>query len=285
MSARSLNRLPDHGPEVLTDTAGARHTPAPGLARIVSLVPSITELLFALDLAAQVVGRTTYCIHPAAGLADVPQVGGTKDVRLNWLRVLAPTHVIVNIDENRREDVEAIHAFVPHVIVTHPLAPADNLALYRLLGAVFHRRVQAERLCTAFETELHKTLVLAADLPHQPVLYLIWRKPWMTVSRETYISRTLALVHWLTLPEQSEAHYPEVDLKGTAIQEANLVLFSSEPFPFKAQHMDEFRSTADCSGKRLALMDGTMTGWYGSRAIEGLRYLRELAQNLSRETR
>jgi ABC-type Fe3+-hydroxamate transport system substrate-binding protein len=285
MSARSLNKLPDHGPEVLTDAAGARHTPAQGPVRIVSLVPSITELLFALDLAAQVVGRTTYCIHPAGGIASVPQVGGTKDVRLDWLRALAPTHVIVNIDENRREDVEAIHAFVPHVIVTHPLAPTDNLALYRLLGAIFHREAQAERLCTAFETELYKTRALAADLPHRPVLYLIWRKPWMTVSRETYISQTLALVHWLTLPEQSEARYPELNLKGTAIQEANLVLFSSEPFPFKAQHMDEFLSTADCSDKRLALMDGTMTGWYGSRAIEGLRYLRELAQNLSREAR
>jgi len=285
MNSTSQSRLTDGGLEPLTDAAGTRHTPAEGQARIVSLVPSITELLFALDLGAQVVGRTTYCIHPAAGLADVPQVGGTKDVRLNWLRALAPTHVIVNIDENRREDVEAIRTFVPHVIVTHPLAPTDNLALNRLLGAIFHRQAQAERLCTTFEAELRKTIALAADLPHRPVLYLIWRKPWMTVSRETYISRTLALVRWLTLPEQSEVRYPEVDLEAGAIQEANLVLFSSEPFPFKAQHMDEFRSTADCSDKRLALMDGTMTGWYGSRAIEGLRYLRELALELSREAR
>jgi ABC-type Fe3+-hydroxamate transport system substrate-binding protein len=229
------------------------------------------------------VGRTGYCTHPAAELARVPQVGGTKDVRLDQLRALAPSHVLVNIDENRREDVEAIRAFVPHVIVTHPLAPTDNLALYRLLGAIFHRQAQAERLCTAFETELHKILAHAADLPHQRVLYLIWRKPWMTVSRETYISRTLALVRWLTLPEHSEARYPEVDLKGAAMQEANLVLFSSEPFPFKTQHMDEFRAIAACSDKRLALIDGTMTGWYGSRAIEGLRYLRELARKLTRE--
>ena len=127
MSARSLNRLPDHGPDVLTDAVGARHTPAPGSARIVSLVPSITELLFALDLAAQVVGRTTYCIHPAGRIASVLQVGGTKDVRLDWLRALAPTHVIVNIDENRREDVEAIHAFVPHVIVMATNLSRDNL--------------------------------------------------------------------------------------------------------------------------------------------------------------
>jgi ABC-type Fe3+-hydroxamate transport system substrate-binding protein len=283
MSSTSRNRLTDDGLEPLADAAGTRHTPAEGQARIVSLVPSITELLFALNLGTQVVGRTAYCIHPDGKLAGVPRVGGPKNVRLGRLRTLSPSHLIVNIDENRREDVEAVRAFVPHVIVTHPLAPTDNLALYRLLGAIFHRQAQAERLCTTFETELRKTRALAADLPYRRVLYLIWRRPWMTVSRETYISRTLALIHWLTLPEQSEARYPEVDLKGTAIQEANLVLFSSEPFPFKAQHMDDLRLIVDCSGKRLALIDGTMTGWYGSRAIEGLRYLRELALELSRE--
>ncbi len=270
---------------MLTDATGTRHTPAQGPARIVSLVPSITELLFALDLGARVVGRTAYCTHPAVELAGVPQVGGPKDVRLDRLRALAPSHVIVNIDENRREDVEAIRTFVPHLVVTHPLAPTDNLALYRLLGALFHRRAQAERLCAAFETELRKTLALAEELPYRHVLYLIWRRPWMTVSRETYISRTLALVRWLTLPEESEARYPEVDLKDDAIREADLVLLSSEPFPFKARHLDELRAIADCSRKRLALMDGTMTGWYGSRAIEGLGYLRDLAWKLSGESR
>ena len=281
MKAALESRLMDHGLEPLTDATGTRHRPAQGQARIVSLVPSITELLIDLDLAAEVVGRTTFCIRPAAELARVQKVGGTKNVQLDALRALAPTHVVVNIDENRKEDVEAIGTFVPNVIVTHPLAPTDNLALYRLLGAIFHRHAQAERLCTAFETELDKTLALAESLPHRRVLYLIWRKPWMTVSRETYISRTLALVRWLTLPEQSEARYPEVDVHGAMMREANLVLFSSEPFPFKAKHMDEFRSVADCSGKRLALIDGMMTSWYGSRAIEGLRDLRKLAHEFS----
>ena len=283
MNATIENRLTDRGPEPLVDAAGTRHRPAEGPPRIVSLVPSITELLFALDLAGEVVGRTTYCIHPAAELARVQTVGGTKHVRLDMLRALAPTHVIVNIDENLREDVEAMRAFVPHIIVTHPLAPTDNLALYRLLGAIFHRQAQAEHLCSAFESELEQTLALAEDLPVRRVLYLIWRKPWMSVSRETYISQTLALIHWLTLPEQSEARYPDVDLNGAAIQEANLVLFSSEPFPFKDRHMNEFRSAVDCSGKRLALLDGTMSSWYGSRAIEGLRYLRVLAKKFSQE--
>ena len=154
----------------LTDAVGTQHMPAEGQALIVSLVPSITELLFALDLGTQVVGRTAYCTHPAAELASVPEVGGTKDVRLDLLRDLGPSHVIVNIDENRKEDVEAIRAVVPHVIVTHPLVPTDNLPLYRLLGTLFHRQARAERLCAAFETELHKTLAVAADLPYRRVL-------------------------------------------------------------------------------------------------------------------
>jgi len=269
---------------VLTDAIGTCHTPARGPVRIVSLVPSITELLFAFELSTQVVGRSAYCTYPEAKVVAVPQVGGPKDPHLDRLQALAPTHLIVNIDENRREDVAAIRAFVPNLIVTHPLAPVDNLVLYRLLGAVFHRQVQAARLCAAFETELRKTFVESANLPDRRVLYLIWRKPWMTVSRHTYISRTLALVRWLSLPEKSEVRYPEVDLKDEALREAEIILFSSEPFPFKTGHLEEFRSVMDCSGKRLVLVDGTMIGWYGSRAIEGLRYLRALAWKLSHES-
>jgi len=281
MHARFQNRMTDKESALFTDAVGTCHTPAQQPARIVSLVPSITEFLFALDLGEQVVGCTTYCIHPAAELAGIPRVGGTKDIELDRIRVLAPSHLIVSIEENPREDVEAIHTFVPHVIVTHPLAPVDNLALYRLLGFVFRRQAQAERLCAALEAELSKTLAFANALPYRRVLYLIWRDPWMTVSRETYISRNLGLIRWLTLPEHSEARYPELDLQGAAMHDANLVLFSSEPFPFKAHHLDELRSTVDCSGKCLALIDGTMTGWYGSRAIEGLGYLRDLAWKLS----
>ncbi len=97
--------------------------------RIASLVPSLTELIVALGLREQLVARTGYCIHPAAELADVPKVGGTKDVNLARLRRLAPTHVLVNVDENRAETVEALREFVPHIVVTHPCAPEDNLAL------------------------------------------------------------------------------------------------------------------------------------------------------------
>jgi ABC-type Fe3+-hydroxamate transport system substrate-binding protein len=114
--------------------------------RIVSLVPSITELLCDLGLADRLVGRTGFCVHPRASVRQVPKVGGTKDVDIGKVRGLAPTHVIMNVDENRRETAAALAAFGPHIVVTHPLGPRDNLDLYRLLGGVFDRQREAEAL-------------------------------------------------------------------------------------------------------------------------------------------
>ena len=110
----------------LCDAVGTTHAPASGEARIVSLVPSITELLFALGVGDRVVGRTPFCIHPRDGVANVPRVGGTKTPRFDRIRVLEPTHVIVNVDENRREDADALAGFVPNVVVTHPPPPAGQ---------------------------------------------------------------------------------------------------------------------------------------------------------------
>ncbi|UUZ50195.1 helical backbone metal receptor [Massilia sp. B-10] len=112
-----------------------------------SLVPSITELLCDLGLAPQLVGRTGFCIHPAASVAAIAKVGGTKDVNLDKIRKLAPTHVVVNIDENTKPTADALAEFVPNVIVTHPLGPRDNLDLARLLGGIFCAEQQAEALC------------------------------------------------------------------------------------------------------------------------------------------
>src|SRR6185436_8997735 len=127
---------------------------SPSLNRIISLVPSITELVCELGLADQLVGRTGFCIHPKEALGKIPKVGGTKSVNLKKIRELAPTHVIVNVDENRKETAVALAEFVPHLIVTHPLAPRDNLALYRQVGSAFGKEQEAERLCHQFENAL-----------------------------------------------------------------------------------------------------------------------------------
>ena len=137
---------------ILHDAVGAPHSPSPH-ARIVSLVPSITELLCDLGLAAQLVGRTGFCIHPAALVAPIPKVGGTKDVNIDKIRALAPTHLVVNIDENEKPTVAALAEFIPHVVVTHPLGPRDNLELARLLGGVFCADDAAAAWCARFEQE------------------------------------------------------------------------------------------------------------------------------------
>ena len=261
-----------------TDWAGRVHPPAGSRPRIVSLVPSITELLFDLGLGPFVAGRTTFCVHPREAVDSVPRVGGTKTVRLERLRDLAPTHVIVNVDENRKADVDAIESFAPHIIVTHPLEPDDNPGLYRLLGSVFGREQAADRLAAAFAAELAAVNEALAGLPPRRVLYLIWKEPWMTVARDTYISRTLALVNWETAADNPGVRYPEVALDETLFAGVDLVLLSSEPYPFKPEHAALVRAAPGGERVPIGLIDAEMVSWYGSRAIRGLRYLAEFAK-------
>jgi ABC-type Fe3+-hydroxamate transport system substrate-binding protein len=235
--------------------------------RIVCLVPSITELLCDLGLSEQLVGRTGFCIHPWETVKTIPKVGGTKDLKFDRIRELAPTHVIVNVDENRKEDADALAEFIPNVVVTHPLSPRDNLDLYRQMGETFGVEARGEELCGQFEAAYEGAI--ANRGAEQSVLYLIWRDPWMTVSSETYISRTLGTFNWRTIPVGTVERYPEVDLADFA--GVDRVLLSSEPFHFKQHHVAEVEALVP--GARVSLIDGEMTSWYGSRAIRGLDYL------------
>jgi len=258
------------------DAVGTLHQRADSSARIVSLVPSITELICDLGLAAQLVGRTGFCVHPREALRSVPKVGGTKDVNLAKVRALAPTHALLNIDENEKPVAAALAQFVPNLIVTHPLGPLDNPTLFRLLGGIFGREQAAETLCARFGTA-HDTLVQAARAwPRQRVLYLIWKDPWMTVARDTYISRTLALAGWDTLPAAATTRYPRVDLDPALLRDVELLLLPSEPYRFRERHVTALRALPFMQEVPVALIDGEMTSWYGSRAIAGMDYLRRL---------
>lgn len=262
------------------DAAGTLHAPAAGEVRIVSLVPSLTELVCELGLADRLVGRTGFCIHPRETLRAIPKVGGTKDVRMDALRELAPTHVIVNIDENRRETFDELSACVPNIIVTHPCRPEDNFALYRLFGGVFGCADRAARLGDELAAALAHAAALAATLPPERVLYLIWRAPWMTIARDTYISATLRAVGWETVPEDAAQRYPEVDWAAIGRSDVARVLLSTEPYRFRERHLAEVERLA---GKPATLIDGEMTSWYGSRAAPGLRYLTGLRTRLVQE--
>jgi hypothetical protein len=271
--------------------------------RIVCLVPSLTELVCELGLGHWLVGRTGFCVHPAAVVATIPKVGGTKSVNLEKIRKLAPTHLIVNVDENEKQIVQALAQFIPHVIVTHPKSPLDNPGLYRLLGGIFGVEERAEVLCQEFDVALSALSAApvsgttSVPLPKlhnsasaegagqradpsasaKTVLYCIWKDPWMTISGDTDIARMLELVGWRhsALPEQeSGKRYPTFQWSAALVAEVDEILLSSEPYRFTEEHVDALEQQV---GKPVRLVDGEMLSWYGSRAIGGLRYLKRLA--------
>jgi ABC-type Fe3+-hydroxamate transport system substrate-binding protein len=260
----------------IIDAIGIRHTPYAN-ARIACLVPSITELLFALGLGAKVVARTGFCIHPEPAIRDVPKVGGTKDVNIAKLIATEPTHVIVNIDENRKADVDHLRKTIPNVIVTHPNSPEDNFALYQLLGQIFCVNEAANRLCDELRSALVAAQSVAQMHASETVLYAIWKDPWMSVSRDTYVSAMLASVGWKTLPLQATKRYPEIANDDSVWHNADRIFLSTEPYSFDDEHVVALRDEKKLV-QPVALIDGEMVSWYGVRAIAGLHYLATLRQ-------
>lgn len=250
--------------------------------RIASLVPSATETLVALGLGPCLVARTGFCIHPADAVRAVPKVGGTKDVNLDKLRRLAPTHVIVNIDENRRETAEALREFVPQLIVTHQRRPEDNLALFEQLRDAFAEQPGVNARAAALSAEFAAALARCRQQawPGERVLYLIWREPWMTVARDTYISTLLAEAGWQTWPdvlggEHGAGRYPVLTGGEPWLAQIDRVLLSSEPYRFGPEHLAE--AQALCPQARVQLVDGELLSWWGARGAAGLDHLRTLA--------
>lgn len=260
---------PSMPPSSLRDAIGTEHQVVlrDEVPRIVSLVPSITELLCDLGLQDQIVGRTGFCIHPRDIVKNIPKIGGTKDVNIDKIRRLAPTHLIVNIDENEKPTVEQLAEFIPHVIVTHPLQATDNFDLFRLLGGVFNVAARAEELCQALQ---HQLDLLPVPEQTKKVLYCIWKDPWMTVAQDTYIANLLSLRGWQQWQATSSLRYPSFDWNDCSLQEIELVLLSTEPYSFTQTHADELQQQIH---KPVLLVDGEMLSWYGSRSIQGLAYL------------
>ena len=261
----------------LIDAIGQLHVPIEAksdAARIVSIVPSITELLCDLGLAHSVVGRTGFCIHPVSVVKNIAKVGGTKDVNVEKIRRLAPTHLVVNIDENQKPVVDMLSEFIPHVIVTHPVTPRDNLTLFRLLGGIFRVEERAEELCAQFERAY---VQLPSVSTHKTMLYCIWKDPWMTISADTYIANMLGLIGWQAWTASSatlasQKRYPVFEWDEVDLRQIDGVLLSSEPYRFTQHHVLELEQKI---AKPVQLVDGEMLSWYGSRAIAGLKYLRQ----------
>lgn len=245
-----------------------------GTARIASLVPSLTETLFALGLGSLLVARTGFCIHPAPAVRAVPKVGGTKTVNVRKLAALKPSHVLLNRDENTLATLAAVQAFepAPRVLANHPMSPLDNLAVLRELGEVFNAQAAAQLWCQQFQAVFDT--VSRAQWQPKRVLYHIWQDPWMSVARNTYISQTLALFGLHTYPNVQgdtvgATRYPVIaDLQRCIVQHhIEAVLLSTEPYRFTAAHCAALSAQLAVP---VHLINGEHTSWYGSRAIAAL---------------
>jgi ABC-type Fe3+-hydroxamate transport system substrate-binding protein len=267
----------------VTDAFGQVLPVADKSVRIVSLVPSLTELLIDLGLGSAVVGRTGFCIHPATAVRNIPKVGGTKDIKLDEILAREPTHVVMNIDENLREDAERLHQAGLTTVVTHPQTPQDNIELFQMLGQLFGARTASAHLVR----ELRQALRAAQDAKEaRPqttlrVLYLIWRDPWMTVSPPTYVAQMLSLGGLSVVEQKDAARYPCVDEEAWTL--ADRILLSSEPFPFREKHRQEVSNRFNVDVSKIAFVDGELLSWYGSRAINGVRYAATLTTLLSEQ--
>lgn len=245
--------------------------------RIVSIVPSQTELLFDLDLADQVVGVTRYCVHPAGEVKEKTQVGGTKKIYHQRVIDLEPDLIIANKEENRREDVEKLCEVCPVWISDVDDLPS-SLDMIRQVGEITHRRTQGMKMAAEIERSFREL----PSMDSQSVLYLIWKNPYMAVGSDTFIHRILE--RWGLVNVCGHlTRYPTLEEGDLTSLKADLILLSSEPFPFDESHIDEISDLAGTS--RIFLVDGEMFSWYGPRLLKTVSYLKGLGDEINEGSR
>lgn len=240
--------------------------------RIISVVPSQTELLVDLGLDDEVVGITKFCIHPAAKVKDKPLVGGTKTLNLDRIHALNPDLIIANKEENTRDQIEELQRHYP-VHVTDVNTLPDALAMIREVGHLIGKSGEAERLarqigasfCADFE-EIGST-----------VAYFIWRKPYMVAANNTFIHSMLEIGGFRNAFAH-QTRYPEISRADLQAAQPDLIFLSSEPYPFTAKHLAELR--AICPAARVELIDGELFSWYGSRLLQSSNYFMNLRSKL-----
>ena len=245
--------------------------------RIVSLVPSQTELLADLGLDGEVVGLTRFCVHPAGWKGRKQIVGGTKNVDVERVRALDPDLVVANKEENVRAQIEALADVCP-VYVTDVADVAGAVRMVRDVGALVGRAEEAERIAAETETGFDALAADVAGAAPLRALYLIWRDPWMTVGGDTIVSDVLAHGGFENVAAE-QARYPALADAEVGALRPDVVLLSSEPYPFVEKHVAEVEALAP--GARVVLVDGEPFSWYGSRLRQAPLYLRALRQRLA----
>jgi ABC-type Fe3+-hydroxamate transport system substrate-binding protein len=245
--------------------------------RIISVVPSQTELLFDLGLDEEVIGITKFCIHPIEKFASRAKVGGTKKLLIEKIRALAPDLIIGNKEENTKEEIEMLMAEFP-VWMSDINNLEDAVLAIGQIGALVNREPEAAyltHLIHAGFTDL-QALALQKNIKHK-VAYLIWKDPFLFAGRNTFIDDILRKIGLPNVVEQSR--YPSLALSELKDANCELVLLSSEPYPFKQKHIQEIQSVMP--NAKIMLVDGEMFSWYGSRLVKAINYLFHLQDELS----
>lgn len=248
-------------------------------SRIISLVPSQTELLSSLGLDAEVVGVTRFCTHPPEWAASKRIVGGTKVLRTDRIEELKPDLVIANIEENTREDIERLERLAP-VFVTNVRTLEEALDMIESVAHLVNRDQQGDEIARAIERGfriLAQEQNAATTAPEIPTAYLIWRDPYMTVGSDTFIHEMMRQGGFRNVFSPT-VRYPEVQVADLIDAQPEVVFLSSEPFPFTDKHVPEIRDLLPNS--RVHLVDGQLFSWYGSRLIHTPDYLRQLRRDV-----
>lgn len=239
--------------------------------RIVSLVPSQTELLYTLGLNERVVGITKFCVHPEEWFRSKQRIGGTKNINIDKILSLQPDLVIANKEENVKDQVEALAKRVP-VLVTDINNLQQALGMIRDIGEITRTEEKAGELIEAIGKNF-KALADEVPVEKKTCAYLIWKDPYMTVGHDTFIHHMLQYCGFTNAFEHL-ARYPEVSVADMRAKGCEYILLSSEPYPFAEKHIHELNRELPQS--KIILVDGEMFSWYGSRLLEAAEYFRRL---------
>jgi len=261
----------------LEDQIGTIHTFENTPKRIVSLVPSQTELLFDLGQEAKIVGITKFCVHPFHFKSTKKIIGGTKKVHFEKIRLLQPDVIIANKEENTKEIVEELSKICP-VWVTDIVTFEDNLKMISDFGKLLDCRTESQKWTDKIEFAYRDFQQFIKDKPFKKVAYFIWAKPYMVAGNDTFINEMLKLNNFQNI-YQDKGRYPEIELKKIRLEgDPDCVFLSSEPFPFTDEHAFEIGRFTHHA--KTVFVDGEMFSWYGTRLVKAFEYFKMVHQKI-----
>ncbi|MES2748626.1 MAG: helical backbone metal receptor [Bacteroidota bacterium] len=265
--------------KTLKDQFGTLHTFQETPKRIISLVPSQTELLYDLGLEESIVGITKFCVHPFHFKATKTIVGGTKNVKYDTIKALQPDIIIANKEENTQEIVEELRKICP-VWVTDIVTIEDNFEMISQFGQLFNKRTEAQKWIDKIDFAYQEFQTFTKDIAPKKVAYFIWANPYMVAGKGTFINEMLQLNKFENIYQNRDERYPEIIIQKMRIQgDPDYVFLSSEPFPFKDEHAFELGRFTHHA--KTIFVDGEMFSWYGSRLLKAFSYFKKLHERLA----